>query len=307
MSILSLLTPKGRARAKMTWSARWHSENKDFRKEKRGIKHVKHLRHDEQDVEKLIQEGMAFFDANETKQSVKERISEFIEEHELIRDMIYLADTEEYRLLERMEDMQEKLATFQANHHELTELNDTCNELHRVMENIRSVLNTERKRARDVLGDHQKMRDRSFLPFAMIYFKIRYKAKEGKKDAKHLKKLYHNVNHVLLHLQKDKTDTKELEKAIRKLHKDLKDGEEEMIEELEDLAQIQQYLTVLEFRDGIDEEEKIVEKLKEIQFPAHDQQELEAKLREAHEVVERLHGKEKTETRALYQTAKRAA
>jgi hypothetical protein len=305
MGLLDLLTRKGRARAGMSWATRWRREGKDFRRERRGIKKIRRLRYEEHHTERLIKEGIEFFDADETAQSAKQRIEEFIREHELIRTMIRVANIEEYRLLERVEKMQERLLSFQARHQDLKELGEMIRELHAAMENIRSILNTERMRARDVVRDHQKMRDRTFLPFAMIYFKIRRKAKEGKKDAKHLKKLARNVEHVLTTLDKKATPG-EVEKAITKLHKDLKRGEQEMIEEVRDLAQIEQYLTVLEFRHGIDKMDALIDKLKEIQFPPYKLEELEEQLREAHSIVEKMHDKEKTETRALYQKAIRA-
>jgi hypothetical protein len=306
MNILGFLSRKGRARNRMEWRQKWASGARDFRRLRKDWKEERSLHDQEEVVDKQIKEGLEFFDADETFLAVKERIKLFIEEHELLRDMEFIVGVEEDRMLNDIQTVQEKLAAYQGKHPS-AELNETANTLHQLLNKFQDLINRDRLEARDVLKDRERFRDQTIWGFTVVYMKVRALAKEGRKDAKKIKSFKVHLMHILSELQKEKVNPQELVKRIRDFMEELKVGEKEMLEELKDLTEIRKYLTVMEFRSGLEDIKGHVDKLEEMKFPQIKQEELKKELQEAYRIVQEAQQKSRVETKVLYKDAKKAA
>ena len=303
---MSVFTKKGRLKRKLKRRMKWKSSRKDFRRIRKDAKGVKEDEEEEKHLQETINEAMKMFDADEVTDDMELIIETFTEEHELLRDMLRIANTENMRLMKEVGDLQKRLSEYQSNHPDQQEIGDIKKEVDGVLQRIQETLREERKRARRVLQDRQRVKDKSLLPFSLIYYRIRRNARMGKKDAKHLKKLEKHVKKTLDELNKEQPDEKELHKTLKEMHKDLKSGEKEMLDEVKELAHIEQYVQVLQFRESAEDIQNMEEKLKQADFPQYKIEEIEKKLREAFQKLQEVEKEEKTESKGVYKTAKAA-
>ena len=209
---------------------------------KRDAKKQMHLQKLISHEKKDIKEAIEFFDADEAYEKLTERINSYLTEEVVIREMIQLINTEEYRVIRDIERNQKELAELhqQSDSQELKQIED---ELQTVLQKIYSITNAKRKQARDLVRDHQKMRDQSFLSVSVIDHKVKRLSRRGKKEASQLKKLNHHI----------KKGTENLPEEVHKLHNDILKEEQKMEDEIQYLAKIEQYLIVLAFRNKPDD------------------------------------------------------
>ncbi len=279
---------------------------KKFRKK---LKLEKKDKQEEENDEKEIKEEAEILDFDEVVQGFEDFIKTFLDEEENFSDEIKKIIVVQYRMEEEIDDFLKKLREL-SQYYNYAVMPQLVEAISKELTKIKNFIIQQRKIAHDFAFEHERRREKSILPYFIIYHKLRANAKKAKKDYKHLEKLFNHMEKIIDLLEKNKKDVNlqspegtELINEIKELQVLLKEEQELLMEEFKDLLLLQQLLEILHLR-GQERFKELINMLNEIKnkegFP---ESEYERLMREANDIwnkkVKELEQRELAEEKVL--------
>ncbi len=250
----SLISRKRGAELRMQVTGAISSSARLLKKVRKRLKaERKDKRREEKDME-LIEESAEYLDLDELVESFDDFINKFLDEENELIQMLKRSDTVEFKIEKQLQKFIEELKDLTEKYEDEV-LSELVRSLVKELDDIKKFVIQEKKRAHDLaFGHDNRFRDKSVMPYFMIYHKLRKIAKESRKDINHLERIDKHMEKIITLLRKNKSadlsssEGNEAKKEISSLKELLTQQRAEVMDEFKELMLLERFLTVLETR-----------------------------------------------------------
>ncbi len=245
------------------------------------------------------------------KRIVDQYVDHIITRLQVLHRLMYDADVVEFKDIQKLEKLTKGLEELEKNSGESVQ--QTISEIRKIVDNnvksIQKYITQQKRMARDLKFDREKMRDRSLWDFSVIYHRERGLLIAAKGEAGDLKRefkeIYDLIDNVKDYVEENNDKKKQKKKNkilidLPKLKETISKMLKDMIVQIKELVQMETYYVVLEFRtDKIFEELKSrIEKIEE-GYTEHDYSDLLEELKRYETKKNLLVRKEYSEGKAI--------
>ncbi|RMF55196.1 hypothetical protein D6745_02865 [Candidatus Woesearchaeota archaeon] len=269
------------------------------------VRHVAHEVHKLEGIDKEISERIAKGDVDGIRDMYLKFLAECGHEEEDLAKMKENLFVVEHRTIKHIEEVEQRLARLRKSNN-LTEeqrqqAEQELKEVHQAFSRIVDALRREKWKARDLKRQHERFRDKTILPNALIFHTLRvcsrHEKREARDEQKEAKRILDELHDIMNALEQgaQPSESPDQEKKIhkgmkpedvaklfKKLKEDIQKYEHVILEEFKDAIKMEDELIVLSFRllDMNEEEIKKLHELLQQGFPKSIADEIDRKERE---------------------------